>query len=162
MRRLNALNWLTYCKCLVDLRLLKHYIYWLTYCKCLVDLKLLKQIVDKVKAALDTAVGILSDKDGWKVNLYLSHFFSMFTHQLVAKLRINFYKLRKIFFFNLNQGWEGERRRDHQKQEKCRREKGEIEYLSLTFPQNWHFSGLALWSGHPSACKQALGKVAGF
>ena len=54
-----------------DLRLLKHYIYWLTYCKCLVDLKLLKQIVDKVKAALDTAVGILNDKDGWKVKIYL-------------------------------------------------------------------------------------------
>ena len=32
----------------------------------------LSQIVDKVKAALDTAVGILNDKDGWKVNLYLS------------------------------------------------------------------------------------------
>jgi len=26
-----------------------------------------QQIVDKVKAALDTAVGILNDKDGWKV-----------------------------------------------------------------------------------------------
>merc|ERR1712013_677242 len=26
-----------------------------------------QQIVDKVKAALDTAIGILNDKDGWKV-----------------------------------------------------------------------------------------------
>ena len=33
--------------------------------------RFLSQIVDKVKAALDTAVGILNDKEGWKVNLYL-------------------------------------------------------------------------------------------
>ena len=41
----------------------------------LVDLKLPQQIVDKVKAALETAVGILNDKDGWKVdfNFFVFH-----------------------------------------------------------------------------------------
>ena len=81
--------------------------------------------MDKVKAALDTAVGILNDKDGWKVNSYLSHCFQCFLLGQATLLFHDFLQIDHVVF----QGGKGEGWSDHQKQEKRRRQKGENEYF---------------------------------
>ena len=103
------------------------------------------QIVDKVKAALDTAVGILNDKDGWKVNWYLFNVYSSSAHGQIVRI-ITFLQIENDFWIKVEKEKEGATIKSKKNAE------GRKARLNLFSLQNWYFSGLALRSGDPSAC----------
>ena len=99
--------------------------------------------------------------EGRKVRMNISALVALYLPLWWCHLRI--YIQRKTF-----KTWERDRKTERQRDRNAKAKKNSISWCQGTLHSSndsclhrW-FSGLDVWGGHPSACKQALGKASGF